>query len=181
MKSKEIRGLIEDESGRRPFVLRISEPQESDAGDYFCRIDFPAVGVIGNNLKIFGIDAKQAKALSLQFIRKTISNRKLFHKNGRPMKILSTCLKGPLSGSKFIGIKHRRAVFTWPSNPCEETGTFIAAKTENHKRAERQRNAPCRRAERTARPRHRCLPASFLPRMGLGRISRKGETFLPQH
>jgi hypothetical protein len=87
MKSKEMRGIIEDELGRRPFVLRISEPQKSDEGDYFCRIDFPAVAVIGNSLKIFGIDAKQARALSIAFIRKTLSSKKLFHKNGYPMKI----------------------------------------------------------------------------------------------
>ena len=87
MKVKEIRGLMEDETGRRPFILRISKPQKSPGGDYFCVIDLPAIAAVGDGLKIFGIDAKQAAELSLDFIRKVLSTKRLLHDNGRPMKI----------------------------------------------------------------------------------------------
>ncbi len=87
MMAKEVRGFLEDKSGRRPFVLRVSDPQKSDAGDYFCEIALPAVAAIGPKLKIFGVDAAQASNLALKFVRHMLSPMKVFDEKGRPMKI----------------------------------------------------------------------------------------------
>jgi hypothetical protein len=85
-KAMEIRGLIEDETGRTPFLLRISEPEEQPDGEYCCTVDFSPEAV-DISLKISGIDAKQARELSLEYIRWQLSDERLFHSDGRPMKI----------------------------------------------------------------------------------------------
>lgn len=87
MKFTEIRGLLVDAEGRKPFVLRRSAPQKSKAGDYFCVVDLAAVPTVGKNVKIFGISAKQAKELSNEFVRKMLAGKRLIRKNGRPIEL----------------------------------------------------------------------------------------------
>jgi len=83
MKWTEYRGLLDDEAGRRSFVLRISEPQPSDKGDYYCQIDMPAVSIIGSNVRIYGMDAGQAKQLAMDFLRKMLAGKRLYDTSGR--------------------------------------------------------------------------------------------------
>ncbi len=82
-KFTEIRGILEDEEGQRPFVLRRSAPKRSRAGDYFCVIDLGAVATIPRNAKIYGISASQAKELSNEFVRKMLAGKRLTRKNGK--------------------------------------------------------------------------------------------------
>jgi hypothetical protein len=87
MNPKEIHGVVEDEEGRRPFMLRISEPRRTDAGDYFCSVDLAAVAAVGEGVRIYGVDSEQAQRLSLDFVRKMLAGKKLFDKNGGTLKI----------------------------------------------------------------------------------------------
>jgi hypothetical protein len=87
MTGMQIRGLLEDQAGRRPFTLRISSPRLSKDGDYFCRIDMPAVATIGKDVRIVGVDAKQAEQLARGFVRKLLRQTKLFDAQGRRIRI----------------------------------------------------------------------------------------------
>jgi hypothetical protein len=79
--------MLLDEGEQKPFVLRRSAPKKSRAGDYYCIIDLEALPTVGRNVKIYGINASQAKQLSNQFIRKMLAGRRLIRKNGRPVRL----------------------------------------------------------------------------------------------
>lgn len=88
MRPTRITGVIEDKSGRRPFVLSISSPEKAVDGDYyFCRVDLESVTMIGNNVRIAGQNAGQARSLALSFLRKMLADKRLFDDRGRPLKL----------------------------------------------------------------------------------------------
>lgn len=86
LKPYEMNAFIEEAGVRKPFHLRISEPNRTPGeDDYFCLVHAPCL--FARDKKIFGINEQQAHKLALEFIEQMLGERKLFNANGDPIEI----------------------------------------------------------------------------------------------
>ena len=86
MESFEFSGYIEQNGGRQPFYLRISEPRPvPEAEDFSCLVHAPHL--FKTDKTIFGIDSKQARGLALQFVESLIEGRRITDRAGNPVKL----------------------------------------------------------------------------------------------
>ena len=83
--SYELDAFVEQDGVRRPFHLRISEPERTSGGeDCFCRVAAPLL--LGKEKNIYGVDEKQARTLAFQFIRELLGELRLVEGTGRPVR-----------------------------------------------------------------------------------------------
>jgi len=86
MASYRVDGFLDDRSGKQPFYLEISEPQnDKDGNDYFCRVHCPSL--LGRDREIYGADEKQARELALQLVKQILGDRRLVDQDGKPLKL----------------------------------------------------------------------------------------------
>jgi len=86
MKPYTIDAFIEDGGNRKPFHLRVSEPNKTEGEeDYYCLVHAPAL--FKDDKKIFGVNEKQARELALQFIKQMVGDKKLIDKDGQDVQL----------------------------------------------------------------------------------------------
>jgi hypothetical protein len=82
----EINAFIKEGDELMPFYLKISEPTRNPAAkDYYCTIHAPAL--LNRDKNIYGVDRSQARALTLQFVKQLLGNKRLFDKDGNPVAL----------------------------------------------------------------------------------------------
>lgn len=87
MAAYEIKAFIDSDKGRIPFLLRVEDPVASPGGeDWLCTIHAPVL--FERDTDIYGIDAKQAKELAVEFVRKMLGDRQLYDQSGKIIKVL---------------------------------------------------------------------------------------------
>lgn len=78
----ELEGTIEDQSGARPFILRILDAAvDTNTRDWFCRVHCPAL--LERDFDVYGVDGAQAKELSLRYVRIRLQGATVRDKRGR--------------------------------------------------------------------------------------------------
>jgi hypothetical protein len=88
MLEKQVLGSLEDESGKRRFMFSISEPKrDAKGGDYFCRVRMSGVPSVNEPVRIYGVDARQARQLARRFVRQMLAGKRVRDAKGRPVRI----------------------------------------------------------------------------------------------
>jgi hypothetical protein len=78
----ELSAILEDDTGKHNFHLRISAPFIGETGgDYYCVVHAPLL--FKNDKRIYGIDKEQASQLAYEFIKRMLSGKKLFDEAGQ--------------------------------------------------------------------------------------------------
>ena len=80
-------GTILRVDGWVPVEIEISEPLEGEEGDFYCSIYAPPI--LSKRTRIFGVDAKQARELSIEFLDKLVGENELRDSNRRSVKLRS--------------------------------------------------------------------------------------------
>ena len=85
-KAYELKAFVNSQGQRTPFYLHISRPsRDKSHGDYFCQVRVPLL--FEGDKRIYGIDARQAKLLSVSFVKSLLGDRELVDKNGRTVML----------------------------------------------------------------------------------------------
>jgi hypothetical protein len=78
-------GFWEDDTGRHPFYLTISNPSKGETGeDYYCEIHAPVL--FNRDKRIYGVDEHQACALALEFVRQMLAGKRIIDASGNPIE-----------------------------------------------------------------------------------------------
>jgi hypothetical protein len=81
----EINAFLEDDTGKRPFYLKISEPTRSETGeDYYCNIHAPLL--FKDDKRIYGVNKDQSRSLALEFVRQMVAEKRLVDRRGKPIE-----------------------------------------------------------------------------------------------
>jgi hypothetical protein len=81
----EINGFFENDTGKSPFYLKISEPIRSETGkDYYCNVHAPSL--FKEDKRIYGVNEDQARSLSLKFVKQMLVGKRLVDGTGKPIE-----------------------------------------------------------------------------------------------
>ena len=72
--------FIREEGGKKECELEIAIPETSGEDDVFCIVRLP--GLLGNDKRIFGVDAEQAEQLAVKFVTDLLANKELMDSDG---------------------------------------------------------------------------------------------------
>ena len=82
----EIDGFLETDGAKEPFSARITAPKATGkTREYSCSVH--AQVLFKKDKQIFGIDAAQAQALAIQFLKSMLEGRRLVGKDGKPIDL----------------------------------------------------------------------------------------------
>jgi hypothetical protein len=81
MAAFDLDAFVEAGGTKKPFRLRISEPEKAaNAKDFFCRVHAP--DLFATDREIFGATAEQAEAVALDFVRSLLQGKRLVDAHG---------------------------------------------------------------------------------------------------
>lgn len=78
-------GTIVRPEGSALFVVEISDAIETVEGTFYCSVHAPAI--LEKKTKIFGVDAKQARKLSANFVDDLVGEDLIKDRDGRPIRL----------------------------------------------------------------------------------------------
>ena len=82
----EIDGFLDDETGKHPFYLSISNPAKGETDeDYYCEIHAPVL--FNRDKRIYGLDERQAPALALEFVKQMLAGKRIVDASGNPIEV----------------------------------------------------------------------------------------------
>ncbi len=89
----EIDGFLQEGDVRKPFVAHVTAPKSSGrAQEYSCSVHAPIL--FGKDKKIFGIDARQAQELAVEFLKSMLDGKHLTDKSGKPIDLARLRARG---------------------------------------------------------------------------------------
>lgn len=82
----ELYAFVDEGGKKKPFYLRISEPQASFGGEnFYCRIHAPEL--FKGDKDIFGVDEAQARELAGRFTKSLLEGKQLTDNAGQPIDV----------------------------------------------------------------------------------------------
>jgi hypothetical protein len=76
----DVQGFLREGGGStRPFEARVSEPEVTPEGDYFCRVRIHPL--LSGEKRIHGVDREQAARLAIEFVRQIVAGKEVIDAN----------------------------------------------------------------------------------------------------